>query len=264
MNMLKAILLLTALCWMLPSRSAYEDPTEAFQLKPEEVSPSNDDIVNRRKEQHQWDEKLVKEYNDSLGITDKHRWTGEDRSRLSGAFHLNGQYEHLSNLQGFEATWLRRTENWAKLWWGATFRRANAGFGDVATNHPDTGNAHSEGSYKRPSDAKQTIQSIGLGVGYRFRLLLDFINTENWFETVQVFGTRTTLNDAYSGNNYQGWGMTADYALHRRTRTSFFWGPKFSYNIAWVQRSQAGTESSSDRSLSLGWYTFALEAGFYY
>lgn len=263
--MIKAILLIAAMCWLLPqSFAAYEDPTDAFKLTPEEQNPSGDDVLFRRKEQFQRDERMVQEYNDDLGIRDDRRWTGDDRNRLSGAFHLNGQYEFMQELQSLELTWMRRVPNWSKLWWGATYRRTNTGFGNITDNRSDTGNPNAEGAFQRPKDAKQTINAAGVGAGYRFRLLTDFMNTENTFETVNVWAMYTTLAESFIGENYNGWGMTADYGLHRRVRSSFFWGGKFTYNLAWVERAKRGAEAPQDRSLSLGWFSLALEAGFFF
>jgi len=246
------ILFFTLLLTSFPTFAAYENPDEAFQLTPEERDPSDSEII-RRKEKHTWDESLVSPMNSSLGVRDSRRYTGKDRNKLAAAFHLNGQYEHLQHLQAFEVTWLRRSDAWHKLWWGATYRRSETQWNEISGNA-----GGGEAAFNRPGDTDQTINTLGLGSGYRFKLLLDFFKTEDTFESVQVFGTYNTLAEGFTGDNYKGYGMTADYGLHKRTRTSFFYGGKFTYNIAWVE----GPET--DRTLSLGWYTFALEAGFFF
>lgn len=243
--------LLLTLLFALPAMAAYENPDEAFELTPEELDPSEAEIL-KYKEKRTWDESLVSPYNSDLGIRDDKRYTGKDRNKLSAAFHLNGQYERLQELRSFEVTWLRRSEAWHKLWWGATYRRAESQWNEITSNNQSGG----ESAFDRPGDADQTINSLGLGFGYRFKLFLDFFKTEDVFESVQVFATYNTLAEGFTGDNYKGYGMTADYGLHKRTRASFFYGGKFTYNIAWVE----GPESN--RTLSLGWYTFALEAGF--
>ncbi len=240
-----------ALMFALPAMAAYENPEEAFDLTADELNPTHEE-VEKRKEKYKWDESLVSPYNSDLGINDDKRYTGRDRNKLSAAFHLNGQYERLQELRSFEVTWLRRSEAWHKLWWGATYRRAESQWDEITTNNQSGG----ESAFDRPGDADQTINSLGLGFGYRFKLFLDFFETKDVFESVQVFGTYNTLAEGFTGDNYKGYGMTADYGLHKRTRASFFYGGKFTYNIAWVE----GPESN--RTLSLGWYTFALEAGF--
>lgn len=256
--MVKALLILTAMCWFLPARAAYENPSEAFEISPDEENPTGDDVLNRRKEKYQRDEIMVYDSSNNLGFSDRRRWTGDDRNKLSASFHLNGQYEYLSQLQAIEATWLRRTDNWHKLWWGATFKHTNALFKDIADNNPNEANVT-----KRKGTASESINTFGIGVGYRLRLLLDFLQTDKVMETVQVFATYNTLHDSSTDFNYRGYGMVADYGLHWRTRSSFFWGGKFTYNLSWVERSQAHTPQEA-RSLSLGWYTFALEGGFYF
>ena len=256
--MIKAVLLVAFMCRLLPSvQAADESADEAFNLSPEEENPTGEDVLTKRKEKFQRDEIMVYDSSNDLGFTDRRRWTGDDRNKISASFHLNGQYEYLSQLQGIEATWLRRTDNWHKLWWGATYKRTNAEFRNIADNNPN------ENVTARKGRAKESINTLGLGVGYRLRLLMDFPESDKIMETVQVFGTYNTLHDSSTDFNYRGYGMTADYGLHWRTRSSFFYGGKFTYNRSWVERSQSNTPSEA-RSLSLSWYTFALEGGFYF
>lgn len=255
--MLKALLILLSMCLLLPAaRAAYENPSEAFDLLPEEVEPTGEDVLNRRKEKFQRDEIMVYDGKEDLGFSDRRRWTGDDRNRLAAAFHVNGQYEYLAEAQALEVSWLRRTDNWHKLWWGAMLKRTNGEFRTFADNNPNE-------SKQVSGDADLSVTTFGAGVGYRLRLLTDFMNTENTMETVNVFATYNTIDGGDAGNNYRGYGFTADYGLHRRTRTSFFWGGKFTYNLAWVERSESNTPQEA-RSLSLGFYSFALEAGFYF
>lgn len=254
--MLKALILLITMCFLLPStQAAYENPAEAFDLSPEEQEPTAEDVLNRRKEKFQRDELMVYDIDKDIGFADRRRWTGDDRNRLAAAFHLNGQYEFLRELQSIEVSWLRRTNNWHKLWWGAMLKQTNGEYGAMADNNPNEG-------ITRERSEKQSLTTFGAGVGYRLRLLTDFIETDKTMETVNVFATYNTLGSDRS-EEYKGYGFTADYGLHRRTRSSFFWGGKFTYNLAWVERSQSNTPQTG-RSLSLGYYTFAFEAGFYF
>ena len=243
--------LIFALLFSLPTLAAYEKPEEAFEITADELDPTDGDVV-QKKEKYMWDESLVAPYNSDYGVLDNRRYTGKDRNKLSASLHLNGQYERLQKLLALEATWLRRSETWHKLWWGATYRRAQTRWNEITNNNQSGG----EAAFSRPGDADQTINTLGLGLGYRFKLFLDFWDVKDTFESVQVFGTYNSLAEGHTGDNYTGYGMTADYGLHKRTRQSFFYGGKFTYNIAWVE----GPEN--DRTLSLGWYTFALEAGF--
>jgi hypothetical protein len=232
--------------------AAYENPDEAFELTPDEIDPSYEDLRFNKKEKYDFDESLVQITNTELGIQDQRRFTGLDRNKFSAALHLNGQYEYLQKLLGFEVTYLRRMDNWSKLWVGATLRRSTTQWDQISTKSDEGGG---EPTFQRPNDAEQTINTLGLGFGYRFKLFLDFFKTENVFESVQAFATYNNLSESFTGDNYTGYGLTADYGLHKRTRQSFFYGAKFTYNLSWVA-------VDKDRDFSLSWYTFAFETGF--
>lgn len=238
-----------ALLLCAPAFAAYENPQEAFELTPEELDPTAEEIRFSHKEKHSFDESYIFITNTELGVQDQRRFTGLDRNKLSLSIHVNGQYEYLQRLNALDLTWLRRTDNWTKLWWGATLRQTNTRLDQITTLKTQGPEA------ALPKDSDQTITTLGLGAGYRFKLLLDFLKTENVFETIQAFATYNTLQESTSGESYTGYGLTADYGLHKRTRTSFFYGAKFSYNISYVALDR-------DREFSLGWYTFALETGF--
>ena len=66
------------------------------------------------------------------------------------------------------------------------------------------------------------------------------------------------------GETYAGFGFKADYGLHYRMHSSFFYGGKISYNWAPVTRAEIGDESSRDRSIMLAWFNVGLEFGYYY
>lgn len=231
--------------------AAYEEPSEAFLLDDEEERPSDRDVLQIYKEKYQRDESMVDPISSTTGVRDMRRYTSLDRNKLSLAFHLNGQYESLSGLQGFEASYLRRVDNWSKLWIGGTVRASSADFSEI-TKNKTTG---LEAADQRPPNANQSIFGVGLGVAYRLKLFLDFFPTRDVFEFVTVYGMYNTVKDEFTSNSYAGYGLTTEYSLHKRSRTSFFYGGKFTHNISWV-------EEERNRNFSLGWYTFALEAGF--
>jgi hypothetical protein len=72
------------------------------------------------------------------------------------------------------------------------------------------------------------------------------------------------LNEEFVDKTYKGFGLTTNYGIHKRTGQNFFYGGKFSYNIASVSRDAINNEPKKDRSLSLGWGSIAFEMGFFY
>ncbi len=254
---MKPALLLASLLWAVSAaRAAYDDPEAAFRLPPEEREPSEDDVRRHKPEKHSWDETVIRDLDDSTNVAGNSRWTGEDRNKLSASLHVNGRYEYMSELLGFELQWLRRTENWSKLWWGGMLKQTQTQFRHLAA--PRRPSIDYDGS------DEQSVFSAGLGIGYRFKLLFALVDSERTFETVNVFATYNRLSSKEQVGSFGGYGMAAEYGVHRRTRTSFFWGGKFTYNLAWPTRSRDPGESQQDASISLGWYTLALEGGFFF
>ena len=121
-----------------------------------------------------------------------------------------------------------------------------------------------ESASQRPGDSKNSVSGLGLGVGYRFKLLLDFFSTEDTFESIDVYANYIRMNDSFTEQDYAGYGLTTNYGIHKRVNTSFFYGGKFSYNLAAVKREKLGDESERNRSFALGWLSLALEMGFFF
>ncbi len=240
--------------------AGYENPQEALEVSDEERNPSEADILHKKSEKYLHDESSLRLYNSELGIYDERYWTGRDRHMITASAQLNGQFEYLSRLNSFDFSYRYRSKNWHKLWYSALYKSTQTDFRTITQNRSSNG-SDTEGAFQRPNDADQAIQTFGLGASYRFKFLPDFLNLERWFVTTSVYATYNTLAEDFTQFRYRGWGMIADYGLHYRSRTSFFFGGKFTYNLAWVERSQRSNESQSDRSLSLGWFSLGLEMG---
>lgn len=234
-----------------------------FDLTDEELEPESQEVLIKKPEKYQRNESMIYDLNTNLGIKDQRRYTGTDRNRLSFAGLLNGNYEHPIDLFGAEVNMMRRSSRYHQIWYGAQLFQHRTQF-DVVTRNPNSSGANSEGSFDRPGDAKNSILGLGLGVSYRFKLLLDFYPTEDVFETVDVFLNGIRFSESFANKTYSGYGLTTSYGLHKRSSTSFFYGGKFAYNLASVTRPAIANESKSNRSLSLGWLSVGFEFGFFY
>jgi len=247
----------------LPLFSFAQDP---LTLKLEDLDPSSEEVLITKPEKHLRHESMIYNLNTDLGIKDQRQFTGTDYNRFSGAFHTSGDYEHLTELQGFELNYMRRTQNYNRIWWGAQAFQHNTRFNAISQNHTlNAGdNANADSRFRRDGNSKNNILGMGLGVGYRFKLILDFFQTEDMFESIDVFVNSLTVKDDKVERNYRGYGLSTNYGLHYRSSTSFFYGGKISYNLGSVTRSSIGNESKGDRSLALGWLSAAFEIGIFF
>jgi hypothetical protein len=235
-----------------------------YHLTEEELNPESEEVLIKKPEKYLRNESMIYDLNTDLGIKDQRRFTGTDRNRFSVAGHLSGNYEQLTDLLGAEVTYMRRTTRYNQIWWGGQFFQHQTQFGAITQNQTTGSNVNSDANFVRPDDAKQTVMGLGLGVGYRFKLLMDFFETEDVFENIDVFVNSIQLNESFIDESYRGYGLSTNYGIHKRSDTSYFYGGKISYNVASVTREAIGNESKSDRSLALGWLSLAFELGFFY
>jgi hypothetical protein len=234
-----------------------------FDLSEDELNPDSEEVLIKKPEKYLRHESMIYDLDTDLGIKDQRRYTGEDRNRFSIAGHVSGNYEQLGDLYGGDVAYLRRSTRYHQLWWGVQYFQHRTYF-DAITQNPANRGTNSEGSFARPGDVRNTVQALGLGVGCRFKLLLEFFPTEDVFENIEVFVNGVQLNESYVDREYRGFGLTANYGIHKRTSTSFFWGAKMSYNVASVSRRPIVNEPRSTRSLALGWPSFGLELGVFF
>jgi len=246
--------------------------TQAFaQLSPldlseEELNPETEEILLKKPEKYLRHESMIYDLNTDLGIRDQRTYTGTDSNRFSLSGHISGDYEHINDILGLDATYMRRSTRFDQIWYGAQVFQHNTYFDAVTQNHDSdsSSNPTSDAQLTRVGDSKATVMGLGLGVSYRFKLLLDFFETENVFENIDVYGNYIMFDDTFIKQKYKGYGLSANYGIHKRSGSSFFYGGKLSYNLASVTRDALGTESKSERSLTLGWFTLALELGFFF
>lgn len=237
---------------------------DVYTLTEEELAPESTDVLIERPEKFLRNESMIYDFNTDLGIKDQRRYTGTDRNRFSVAGHINGDYEQLGDLLGGELVYMRKSSWFNELWYGAQFFSHRSVFDAVTQNQKENSGEGDEANFQRPGDSKNSIMAFGLGVGYRFKFFLEFFDTEDVFETVDVFVNALQFKEEFIDENYRGYGLTTNYGFHKRSSTSYFYGGKISYNVGSVTREALANESKSDRSLSLGWLSFAFEMGFFF
>lgn len=247
---------------LIPSLSFAAD---VFELTEEELNPDGAEVLIKKPEKYLRDESMIYNLNTNLGIRDQRHYTGGDSNRLSFAGHINSGYEHPTNILGLDVTYMHRSTRYNQVWYGAQVFNHNTRWDTITRNsRAGSSNTGSESAYQRPGDAKSSILGGGLGAGYRFKLLLDFLPTEDWFENVDVFVNYLRMNEEFINKTYAGYGLSANYGIHKRSGSSYFWGFKLSYNVASVTRPDINGEKKTDRSLSLGWMSAAFELGLFY
>lgn len=223
---------------------------------------TNDQLLEKKDVTLQ-DDSIIYDLNKDTGVKDKSHYTGRDGYKLSGHYMGNVELNKFTDISAFEFNFSKR---FAEIWVETFVGRTAATFKAISENKKSNINAlsTSEARYIRPDNSSETLLSAGVGIGYRFKMIYQFIDTTDVFETISAFVTRHILDESFRGTNYNGYGFRADYGIHKRSTTSFFYGAKASYNFGAVKRRLNDGESRSEGTLSLSWLALGFEAGYYF
>ncbi|MFW5887184.1 MAG: hypothetical protein ACOCUH_00115 [Bacteriovoracia bacterium] len=198
---------------------------------------------------------IVSDHDESTGIKSNYTYTGNDQSRTGIQLHFNYNPFNISDILGFEVSFDKRLE---QLWLSFEGQYLKGSFGSIASNPQGIQTTH-------PVDSEAVVMQGGVGLGYRFKLLAFWDPADNVFETLNAYATYNRFSDDFDSTDYSGFGLKADYGIHIRSSSDYFYGGKLAYNWAIVEReAQDATESSIDRTLHLSWISLAFEFGFYY
>jgi hypothetical protein len=239
---------------------------DVFDLPEEEINPETEQILIKKPEKYLRNESMIYDLNTDLGIKDQRRYTGTDKNKFSVAGHISADYEHFNDILGIDFNYMRRSDRYNRIWYGFQLFQHRTFFDAITQNKEASAgdDPNSDSQFQRPNNTKNNLLAGGLGVGYRFKLLMDFFPTEDVFETVDVFANYITLDETFIKRKYKGYGLTTNYSITKRSSTRYFYGAKFSYNVATVTRDAIGDEGKSDRSFALGWLSAAFEMGFFF
>ncbi len=212
------------------------------------------------------EDSIVYDLNSNSQLKEDVTFTGNDNDRLAGSYHFHYEYSKITSVNGFQLSYAKK---FGSLWYEAFYQQLSGTFSGLAENQTPqsptaNSNPYAESRNYRPTDSSADLTLYGLGVGHRFKFFLDYFDTYDLFETINLYLTYNTLNDEFTAQSYSGWGLKADYGIHKRVNSSFFIGGRFSYNWAQVQRTEINDERADDRRLMLSWLNIAFEMGFYY
>ncbi|MEE2671803.1 MAG: hypothetical protein VYA54_08835 [Bdellovibrionota bacterium] len=224
-------------------------------LKDYEVKDVTAKELNDYPEIHLDDQSIIQSRNQATGIYEEPYYSLQDQSRLAIGYSLSQDYQNPMKAQSVYATYMNKIDNFYQdMWWALQFKRTQGEFNALHTD-PDNGGRGTN---------QQGITLLGAGVAHNFWTLADIFESKRLFETVAVYFNYNFHVDSTDDQSYQGFGYTAEYSLVYRSSRRWFYGGKFSYNWAQVERPDEGDEDVIDRSLVFGWTTLGFELGFYF
>jgi len=244
------------------NQNAWGQPAAPLEFYEVETTSNEDDII-LKKEIHLKNEILLEEKDSDNKITEKY-YTKNDRSTFSVRGHVNENLFNSNKLLGLEAAYSVRISS---LFYEVFFTAIQAQFDAITENRTiglNTRNAVAEENYYRPGDTLQSLYNMGFGVGYRFKLHLDFFDTRKIFQTTYAYLVYHQLEESFRSERYTGFGPRLDYGLYYRWNKIVSYGLKFSYNFGIVRREGSSLERNTDKRLFLSYLTLALDLSYHF
>lgn len=227
------------------------------------------DEILEKKEVTLINEEFISSTDEELGLVEDARYSGVDTSQYSVLGHTAFHHSLLSSHAGVEVNYARKISN---FWLELFFAQINSTWRIVGENRQNadpttTGSATvvSEDTLFRGKDTTEKLTQFGGGLRYRFKFFWEFFNNERLFQTVSALITYTSLQEGETGEKYTGLGPRVDYGIQKRSSKHFFYGLRFSYQLAFVKRkSKDSLEGTNNRRINLAWPSFAFELGLIY
>ena len=198
------------------------------------------------------------EYDETTGRTRNDLSTNDDQHRLSLQFHLNGDVKQATAISGIEGNYGQKLVT--GTWWELLLSSMQMNFSEISVPH--------DGISPNSLDlltSKERMFTLGTGIAHRSVLIQYFIDSQRFFDTAAAYATYNSLTENLTGKSYRGFGLRADYGIHRRLSSRFHVGGKMSYSLMSLKRPQNFDNESSDaRSMTVQWIGLVLDLTLYY
>jgi hypothetical protein len=178
-------------------------------------------------------------------------------NRFSVMLGLNPSLTKSADISNFTFSYAREMEN---FWIDSNLVMTKGKFLKLSANNPSATGALDT----QLEDQENSLTTIGIGIGRETRYAQTLLSIDDLYELMAANLTYNMYKEDFSGKSYSGPGILAKFSLYKRFNEYFSAGTHFNYTLAVVKRSQDfDTETSSQRSLTLGFLTVGVDLSFY-
>lgn len=179
-------------------------------------------------------------------------------NKFSLGYGINSSLLKASDLSAISASFARKSAH--NFWYEVNFQNATGLFSKFSANNSMATGA----SDADLIDQKNSLMSLDLGIGLESSYTQEFLNLKNVFEYMSAGLGYYSYSEDYSGEKFTGPGIHAKFQVYKRMSEFFSAGLNFNYHLASVKRKAADdNESSSDRTLTLGFATIGIDFNIY-
>lgn len=177
-------------------------------------------------------------------------------NRFSFMVGVNPSLTKSSDLSNFAFSYAKQLDH---FWLDSNVIMTKGLFPEISANNPAATGATND----QLATQQNTLTTIGIGIGRETRYAQTILPFEGIYELIAADLTYNIYKENFSGKSFSGPGLLAKYSVYKRFNDYFSAGAHFNYNLAVVQRAKENEESSSARSLTLGFLTIGFEISFF-
>ena len=113
-------------------------------------------------------------------------------------------------------------------------------------------------------ETQNSLTTLGIGIARETRYSQNLLPFDNMYELMAANLTYNSYKENFSEKNFSGPGLLAKFSVYKRFSNFFSAGAHFNYNLAVLKRAQEiKSETSSERSLTLGFLTVGIDLSIY-
>ncbi|MBC7715010.1 MAG: hypothetical protein H7177_16810 [Rhizobacter sp.] len=177
-------------------------------------------------------------------------------NRFSFMAGFNSSLQKSSDLSNFAFSYAKQMDH---FWIDSNVVFTKGLFREMSANNPKATGAMND----QIELQQNNLTTIGVGIGRETRYAQTLLPFDGIYELMAADLTYNSYKEDYSGKTFTGPGLLAKFSLYKRFNDYFSAGAHFNYNLAVVKRAKENEESSSDRSLTLGFLTIGFELSFF-
>ena len=194
---------------------------------------------------------------EELIVKSEPSYVSTHENRFSVMLGLNPSLRTSSDVTNITFSYAKEMEN---FWFDSNLLITKGKFRKLSANNQSaTGLTDAQ-----LEDQSNTLMTVGVGIGRETRYAQTILPISDLYEMMSANITYNSYKEELSAKSFTGPGILAKFSLYKKFSEYFSAGTHFNYNLAVVKRSQEfDTETSSQRSLTIGFLTVGIDLSFY-
>lgn len=177
-------------------------------------------------------------------------------NRFSFMLGFNPSLTRAADLSNFAFSYGKQFDRWSI---DTNVLMTKGLFSEFSANNPTA----TQATDFQLAEQQNSLTTIGLGIGRETRYAQTLLPFDDIYELMAANLTYNIYKEDYSGKSFVGPGILAKFSVYKKFNDYFSAGTHFNYNLSVVERQKENNETTSERSLTIGFLTIGFDISFY-